>query len=304
MSFKSQDEPVLLWLTSTELLKTPSVDRSSISCGSLRYQWHVLSSWYMRLQLALIACQRADWRSARDHLDKLETGSKDAAFEPDDDTNKWLQYLQGTIAQATGDFETALSIFQSSIFALPTNATQSNDAQTDLCVLAALNTLLFIRSPRHHQHKLYADLLAQLEPLCLQHPNKSIHSAFYLMRAISPRTDATNIVKVKQHLQQALQDAKVVANQQLLTISLNFMTALFFKDIVGEQAEKSARTGLFLARKGNSQLWTCVANGMLANTLERCGKGEEAASVRHDAERAVPSLPEPLADLCWGGQDA
>ncbi|KAF2097469.1 hypothetical protein NA57DRAFT_77726 [Rhizodiscina lignyota] len=284
-----------------ELLKSPSTDHSTVTTASQRYEWHAMSSWFMRLQLALIACQRADWTSARSHLDRLETEVKDPAFKLTDDISRWLRYVEATISQAIGDTTTAVEIFLSPIFALPTNKNRMNDAQTDLCILAALNTLLVIRSPMHNRHTLFPDLLARLEPFCIQHANKSIHSAFYLMRAISPRTDESTILKMKQHLQLALKDAKAINNSQLLYISLNFMTAFFFKDLAGDQAEKSARTGLHLAKRGKSQLWTCAANGMLADTLARCGKGEEAARVRSEAEKGVGSLPSPLRDLCTNG---
>ena len=281
-----------------ESLKAPTVERAALSTASQRYQWHMLSSWYIRLQLALLACQRADWRAARHQLDNLQADLKESAIELTDDITRWLRYLNATISQAAGDMSTALSIFRSDIFALPTNANRANDAHTDLKILAGLNTLLIIRFGPLAQPVQFAELLSGLEPFCLNHPNKSIHSAFYLMRAVAPRTDASTIVKVKQHLQLALQDAKAASNDQLLAISLNLMTALFFKNIVGEQAEKSARTGQAVARRGKSQLWTTVANGMLADTLSRCGKAEEAAKVRGEAERGVAALPAPLAALC------
>ncbi|KAJ9641976.1 hypothetical protein H2199_005191 [Coniosporium tulheliwenetii] len=106
--------------------------------------------------------------------------------------------------------------------------------------------------------------------------------------------EAPSIIKTKQYIHTALKVAKSVANQQLLAISMSFMTAMFFKDIVGEQAEKSAKAARHLARGAGSALWTCVADGMLADTLVKHGKREEAAAVLGEARELAAQLPEEL----------
>lgn len=79
---------------------------------------------------------------------------------------------------------------------------------------------------------------------------------------------------------------------------MNFMTAMFFKDIVGEQAEKSARAGRQLAKRGGNKMWVCVSDGMLAETLEREGKREDAVAARREGEGLVSDLPAELRERC------
>ena len=77
-------------------------------------------------------------------------------------------------------------------------------------------------------------------------------------------------------------------------MTLSVMSAKFFKGVVGEQAEKSARAGQNMAYKSGMKLWMSVSNGMLADTLERQGKREEADRVRQAAIRLAGQLPKTL----------
>jgi hypothetical protein len=77
---------------------------------------------------------------------------------------------------------------------------------------------------------------------------------------------------------------------------MNNMTTTFFTGIVGDQAEKSARTGRSLAKKSHDRLWIAVADGMYGDIMERCGKPAEAEAARREAESLVMDLPEALKD--------
>jgi len=46
-----------------------------------------------------------------------------------------------------------------------------------------------------------------------------------------------------------------------------------------------------MAKKANDRLWVSVTDEMLAETLERQGKGEEAGSVRDEGMRVTMGLP-------------
>ena len=59
---------------------------------------------------------------------------------------------------------------------------------------------------------------------------------------------------------------------------------------MGEQAEKSARAGLTLAKKGGDRLWWSVADGVLGDTLELQGKGAEAEGVRREGREIAGGL--------------
>ncbi|MCJ1393033.1 hypothetical protein MMC18_005905 [Xylographa bjoerkii] len=265
-----------------------------------RYLWRRTLLCQVQIHLIFALCARTSWSAAKEELSLLKANAADLPEPQLAPISIFIHYLDALIHQATGDLDSALAIFQSSIFALPTsssNATTSLPLQPhrDLALLAALNTLLIIRSPTHAKHSLFPTLLSQLEPLALANPSKNIHAAYYLLRATSPTSTtsdpAPGIVKTKQYLQSALKAAKHTANNQLMCITLNFMSSKFFKGVVGEQAEKSARASLQLAKKGRESLWIGVANGVLAETLEKQGKGEEADAVRREGWDVAGRLP-------------
>ena len=61
--------------------------------------------------------------------------------------------------------------------------------------------------------------------------------------------------------------------------------------MVGEQPQKSARSALGMAKKGQNELWTSVAEGMLAETLETQGMSVEAEQARREASQIAGRLP-------------
>ena len=157
-------------------------------------------------------------------------------------------------------------------------------------------------------------MLAALEPLALNHPNKSVQSATYLLKTLLEDPATSKIIKQKQSLQQALSLARKVSNQHLLTLSMNLMTSLFFKDIVGDQATKSFHAGWVLAKRcesegagstsgsggeaadGRGGLWTAVAGSMWAETLEKQGTSEKAGELRREARDILERLPDGVKD--------
>jgi hypothetical protein len=284
--------------------------KSSLASATARIQWRLKMECHLRLQLTFIYCNQANWTGARKCLDilkasiqRFEMGTKTGRFK------RWRTYLEAVIAQGTGDVDKALSLFQSPLFTipeLPPNRTPT--AQQDLAILASLNTLLIIRSPTHPSHHLAGPMLAALEPLALNHPNKSLQSATYLLKTLFEDPATSKIIKQKQSLQQALSLARKVSNQQLLTLSMNLMTSLFFKDIVGDQATKSFHAGWVLAKRceasgtsassggesadGKGGLWTAVAGSMWAETLEKQGAGGKAEELRKEARDILERLPD------------
>lgn len=72
------------------------------------------------------------------------------------------------------------------------------------------------------------------------------------------------------------------------------MSWKYFRGVVGEQSEKSARAGRATAKKANDRLWVSVADEMLAETLERQGKGPEAKAIREEGDRVMAGLPPAL----------
>lgn len=69
------------------------------------------------------------------------------------------------------------------------------------------------------------------------------------------------------------------------------MTERFFNGQFGEQAHKSASTALNLARRGKNDLWTSVAEGLMAACLETRGNTAEAEMRWKEALRLAGELP-------------
>lgn len=84
-------------------------------------------------------------------------------------------------------------------------------------------------------------------------------------------------------------------------MTLNFMAWKFFRGVVGEQAEKSARASQSLARKGMDRLWGSVAAGVLGDTLEVMGRAQEADDVRREGRDIAAGLPPSLLKQEGGG---
>jgi hypothetical protein len=254
----------------------------------------------MYLQLAFVHCGKAEWLSARQSLTKAQDIlENDSMIETTENLHRWTKYVHAVIEQGSGNTTGAFETYQLSIFKHPANAsTRVADAHIDICTLAALNTILIIREPGHPQHHLIDPLLAQIEPLCLNHPSKSLRSAFALTKAVAVKQP---MLKFKELLKFALEAAKAGSNQQVIGLSLSLMCRLFFVDIVGAQAEKCGRAAQNYTKKANNQLWTCVADGMLANTLEKVGKVEESRVVKAEGVQLLQNLPSALREKCLNG---
>lgn len=247
----------------------------------------------MLIQQVFLACGRTDWDVASRTLKELRQEAQASGDNLSDAIQCLMEYAAGTIAQATGDVEAALTAFQSPLLSLSSSfsKTARNDPHRDIAILAAINTVLILRDPSHASHSQLPNLLSALESFCRASPNKYIQAAYYLLCA-TVQTDST--IQTKQYLQQALQSATAIGNSQITCMTLTFMSWKYFRGVVGEQAEKSARAGRAMAKKASDRLWVSVTDEMLAETLERQGKREEATSVREEGNRVMMGLPPAL----------
>ncbi|RHZ52647.1 hypothetical protein CDV55_103004 [Aspergillus turcosus] len=243
--------------------------------------------------MVFLACGRTDWDLANQTLKELRPIAEELGDQLPDTIQCLMEYATGALAQATGDLKAALSIFQSPLLSLSsiTSKTARNDPRRDIAILAALNTILILRDPDHPSHSNLPSALSLVESFCKGGPNKYIQAAYYLVCA-TVQTEST--IQTKQYLQQALQSATAISNSQITCMTLTFMSWKYFRGVVGEQAEKSARAGRAMAKKANDRLWVSVTDEMLAETLERQGKSEEAEGVRDEGHRVMTGLPSAL----------
>lgn len=226
-------------------------------------------------------------------LEELRQKSKELGEALPNTTQCLIQYVSGIIAQGTGDIINALAAFDSPLLALSPSTSKSrrNDPRRDTSILAALNVILILREPSHPSHTRLSQVMSLVEPFCQGTQNRYIQAAFYLVCA-TVQTDST--IQTKQHLQQALQAANAINNTQILCITLTFMSWKYFRGVVGQQSEKSAMAGRAVAKKANDALWVSVTDEMLAETLDRQGKVDDARVVREEALRVMMGLPAPL----------
>ena len=80
-------------------------------------------------------------------------------------------------------------------------------------------------------------------------------------------------------------------------MTLNFLSWKFFRGVVGEQAEKSARTSHFTAKMGMNRLWMSVSAGILGNALEVQGRLQEAKVVEEEGRKIAAELPDAVQKM-------
>lgn len=273
----------------------------SIALASSQQTWREHMTCYMRLYLAYTLCARTSWSAAKEQQAKIEASIESMINSPEP-LLLLAVYLEAVIYQGTGNLTAALSLYQSSILSLPAPPENRPQSQLslDISILSTLNMILIIRSPSHPQNHLVPLLVSKLKLLCLQNKNSQICSAYYLVAAT---TSSDTILLTKQSLQSALQTSKQNDNRHLMCMVLNFMSWKFFRGVVGEQAERSARASQNLAQQCMSGLWMSVSAGLLSDTLEVAGRNEEAERARQSGVKASGSLPQALREAMNGNLD-
>lgn len=273
----------------------------SIMLASAQRTWREHMICYMRLYLAFMLCARTSWSAAKEQQAKIEASVRSMIRTPEPLLLLTI-YLEAVICQGIGNLTEALALYQSSVLSLPVNPEQRSRSQLslDISILSTLNTILIIRSPSHPQNHLVPSLVSALEPLCLQNQNHQICSAYHLVAAT---TSSDTILLTKQSLQSALQASKQTENKHLMCMVLNLMSWIFFRGVVGEQAERSALASQNLAQQCLNGLWMSVSAGLLGDTLEVAGRTDEAERARQSGLKTSGSLPQALQELIGGGID-
>ncbi|KAL9125769.1 MAG: hypothetical protein Q9217_005072 [Psora testacea] len=260
----------------------------SITLATSQQLWRHQISCYMRLYLAFILCARSSWTAAQKHLSDIQ-GSMAPWSDCPAGLSNLSEYLSATISQGSGDLHSALQIYRMRTISTSTTSPKAAHLSQDISLISTLNALLILRNRSHPDHHIFPTLMGPLHKHCSQHPNRQIQSAYHLLLSTLP--SSTTITATKQSLQSALQAAKATSNNQLLCMVLNIMSWKFFRGVVGEQAEKSARASQSLARKVGLGLWMCVSAGTVAETLENAGRGQEAEEAWREGWEKAAELP-------------
>ncbi|WEW61541.1 hypothetical protein PRK78_007031 [Emydomyces testavorans] len=271
-------------------LEAPQEVSESFMFATARFQWRRSLYCHMLLQQLFLACARTDWPLARRTLKEVQKISAELGDSLHESIQCLIQYAAGIIAQATGDLKRALAIFQQPIFFLSqsVNKQSRNDPRRDIAILAGLNCVLIHRDPTLPSYPAAANALSSLETFCQNNPNRYIQAAYALISA-TIQTEST--VQTKRNLHQSLQVATAICNSQVTCLALTFMSWKYFRGVVGEQAEKSAMAAKAMARKTDDKLWISVTDELLAETLDRQGKANEAIALRQRADSDLAILP-------------
>jgi hypothetical protein len=263
---------------------------SPLNAAVQRLDWWYNLQWCLNIYMTINACSRAEWSVALGNLDEAASAPPMMSDNNGGLRGRWETYLRATILQGTGECEEALSIFQSESLRLPTSPLHKiQDLEIDLSILATLNSVLITINPTHPQHELATELHQAVLPFIINRPNKSLRAAHDLLRSVLYPQD--KLIDKKKHFHNCLAAARTVNNTQLVSIALTFMCTMFFKNVIGEQAQKSVSSARALADRSKSNLWRSVAAGLQEQTALRHGNEGDALTAGRDGERLMDSLP-------------
>lgn len=277
-----------------------------ISVAVAQMEWTNLLDWHALFAIGLMACYREEQAVGVEAVAILK--KRAAKFPPTSNEvyARSLSYLSAVIDQRSGQFDLALRAYSSPIFQLPGPGSPAS-AKLDFSILAALNRLFIVRFPGHPQQSTATTLLAQLKPLCENHSNQYIRTAYCLVYAMSSPDTSTeaSIYRKKTTVQDAINKAngivKRTKNYEFVTIGLPYFSESFFASQVTEKAIQAVRaTRLNINRGSRRPLWIAVAAGMCMQTFQNNGLIEEAQEARREYEKVVHLLPAPLTG---GGSD-
>lgn len=254
----------------------------------MKARWRGEVTCYFRVLTAFCHANAGAWSEMQQCLEDLKDTAQKHEIPLVGSLGLYLKYLTGVYHQGTGDLQTALDIYQDECFRrfTPKGSHISADTQfeRDIGILAMLNSLSIYQEPHRLDPRRNAAMLEELKPLCMHQTNKDIVIAFSVMSAAVETNPPTPLHDTKNHLRFTINSAGKTKNTQFLCITLSVMFKRFFSNVVGDQAEKSARSASVQAAKNGNPLWRSVADGMLANCLEVQGKHDEARVVLRAAQ--------------------
>ncbi|KAL8348842.1 hypothetical protein RB601_002225 [Gaeumannomyces tritici] len=248
--------------------KLPPEARLSLQPAMRMARWHSELKCYLFVLLGLTSGTHSEWAEVQrcvDNIDELMDDTLDANIQD------LAYYLKAICYQGRCKLDEALEIFSSERFAirLPRGSDEGM-VPRELCLMAALNRLWIMASPKHQDMAKTVEIVEEIRSLCETHPDPDIKTVFNLVMA-SIRTDPPESINQVKRL---------------------------FEGVVGDQALKSARAALAQANKVGNLLWKSVAEGMLASSYAMQSQRDEhtkryADAVRFANEAAAKSAAVP-----------
>lgn len=274
---------------------------------------HILSIYFLA-ELAFMRANKGSWDKTQQAMKLIESHIKMLGDDVPDELKALHAYLNGCIAQANGDLDTALKHFQSHHLVLHTppapNAMSkpqkpvTNSTLIDFQLLATINTAFIIRLPSHPQHGRLDRLLNLLTP---HFPNTSIQAGSPSAKMTNTNPTSTHpllapthslllatlpnttILQTKSLLAAALQNARSVSNVQVMSLCLTLMYDRFFRGGIQDvQAVKCAQAASHHVRaKLGSPLWGVMTGILQAESMQLVG---DDANVIREKREAVGQL--------------
>ncbi|KAI0403636.1 cohesin loading factor-domain-containing protein [Xylaria palmicola] len=245
--------------------------------------WEQEATCYLHILRGLYLATSTKWDEVKKCVTQLEN-----LVTPASGTTVVLysMYLSGVYHQGTGNLDAAINIYSHPSFSLDIGETRGayqKPNESEVALLAAFNLIWIMQNPSYRNDQRTQELLDQLRPLCIEHPNVEIRTAYNLVMAAIQTNPPVPMTAVKTHISTALSNAKNLGDVHTLSIALNLMRAKLFQSIVGDQALKSAKAASTQARRSGNTLWMSVADGMLSQSYEVQGSMLEAQKLWHDA---------------------
>jgi tetratricopeptide (TPR) repeat protein len=244
-------------------------------------RWMQKASCYFHIYLALNATALTDWTLARHHLDGLEKQEEVLNEHAPKLLSVLRTYLWGMYYQGIGEFDRALKQYNSDLLSTDklghNTYSAAETVHRDLSILASMNALAILELQTSHDAISSTSVLDKIAPFCLHHQNRSMRSAYHILKASLSQSPPPTQKETKDHIRTALEEAQFNSSLMQISIVLSLMCNSYFDGIVGEQAEKCARSADMQAKRSGNLLWMSVGNGLLAKTYQIEGKKDQAA---------------------------
>ncbi|KAL0943922.1 mitochondrial membrane protein Pet127 [Colletotrichum truncatum] len=261
----------------------PNISGSSLQQSIESAKWRTEIFCYLQVLTGLYFATHSQWSKVEQCVAQLQQAITPAV---NDIFNLFSLYLSGVYHQGTGDLETALILFEDerlSITAGQGGFGGRKPAKLELCILAALNRLWILQDLSYQDPITSTNLLDTLRPICIEHQDPDIRTAFNLVQATAHTSPPPSMHQIKTSITNSLNGSKVTGNTHCLAIALSIMRYKLFDNVVGEQALKSARAASTQAKRSGNLLWMSVADGMLADSFEVQALFADAEAARQTA---------------------
>ena len=263
----------------------------AVACA--RIECNLVLDWYSMFAIGLMACSHDDHTTVSNVLGELRKRISLPPYKNEAAFTRTLAYLTSINDQSNGALDSALQASSIPELSIPEKGQATTPARTDIALLASLNRLLILRNPNHVLHSHTDTLLEQIKPLCEDHPNQYIRTAFRLVHTF--QGEAAAISHQKNTVQRAVGIARQVGdktqNFEFLAMIMCYFVARFFADSVGEKSIQAVLAARSQAIKNRRPVWKAVAAGLCMNTYRRHGLMDKAADAEREFESARVLLP-------------